>query len=66
MPVIHVQTVKMSKEGKAELIRALTEAASAATKLPAQAFVITITELERDNFGVGGVQLSEMVHGRNS
>ena len=65
MPVIQIQTAKMTKEAKAELIRALTKAASEVTKLPEQAFVITIQELERDNFGVGGVQLSEMVHGRS-
>lgn len=66
MPVIQVQIGKMSKEGKAELIRALTEAASTVTKLPTQAFVITIQELDRDNFGVGGTQLSEMVHDHRS
>ena len=62
MPVITIDLAVMeSREKKAELIKALTEAASSTTKIPADKFIVLINEFERDNIGVGGRSLSEIM-----
>jgi len=60
MPVIQIDTGSMSKEKKAELIKALTDTASSILGIPAQAFVVIIRENSLDNVGTGGKQLSEL------
>ncbi|MGI9862780.1 4-oxalocrotonate tautomerase DmpI [Moorella naiadis] len=60
MPVIQIDAGAMSKEKKAELIKAMTDAASSILNMPAQAFVILIRENSPDNIGTGGKQLSEL------
>lgn len=62
MPVITVDLgIIDSKEKKAELVQALTEAASSVTKIPAEKFIVFIKELERDNIGIGGQLLSDIL-----
>ncbi|MEW8958580.1 MAG: 4-oxalocrotonate tautomerase DmpI [Moorella sp. (in: firmicutes)] len=60
MPVIQIDAGSMSKEKKAELIKALTDAASSILNIPTQAFVVLIRENSPDNIGTGGKQLSEL------
>lgn len=60
MPVVKIDMGSTTKETKKELIEKVTEVLSETTKLPKQAFTVIISEESADNFGVGGVQLSEM------
>ncbi|WP_027717771.1 4-oxalocrotonate tautomerase DmpI [Desulfovirgula thermocuniculi] len=59
MPVITLQGPKLNKEQKAEIVKQFTETASRVTGIPAQAFVVYIVEMERENVGVGGVLLAD-------
>ncbi|WP_026842656.1 4-oxalocrotonate tautomerase DmpI [Citrifermentans bremense] len=62
MPVITIELGAMEgKEQKAELTKALTEAAASITQIPADKFIVLIHELERDNIGVGGKLLSDIL-----
>jgi 4-oxalocrotonate tautomerase len=62
MPVITIDlgTIE-NKEQKALLVQALTEAASSVTQIPADKFIVLIKELERENIGVGGKLLSDIL-----
>jgi 4-oxalocrotonate tautomerase len=51
----------MEKEKKAVLVRELTAKASEVTQIPAEKFIVLINEMERDNIGVGGKLLSEIL-----
>lgn len=62
MPVVKIEMGLTSKETKKELIEKITEVLTAITNIPKQAFTVIISEESADNFGVGGVQLSEMNH----
>ena len=64
MPVITVQMHQASPEQKGDLIRGLTAAAAEATRIPAQAFIVLIQELEDGNIGIGGKTRAEVVPGR--
>jgi 4-oxalocrotonate tautomerase len=62
MPVITIDLgIMESREKKAELIKALTEAASTTTKIPAEKFIVFVNEFDRDNIGVGGRPLSDIM-----
>lgn len=61
MPVIQIDAGSMSKEKKADLIKALTDTASSILGIPTQAFVVIIRENPPDNIGTGGKQLSELL-----
>lgn len=62
MPVITINIGTLeTREAKAELVTALTAAASSATKIPAGKFVVLINEMEHDNIGVGGRLLSDVM-----
>jgi len=61
VPVITVDIGFLDKEKKAGLVRELTAAASAVTQIPADKFIVLINEMERDNIGVGGKLLSEIL-----
>ena len=61
MPVITVDIgILHNRESKAELVKALTKAASITTEIPEDKFIVLINELERDNIGVGGRLLSDV------
>lgn len=62
MPVITIELGAMEgKEKKAELTKALTDAAATVTDIPADKFIVLIHELDRDNIGVGGKLLSDIL-----
>ena len=61
MPVIKIEISTMSREKKAELVRELTAKASEVTRIPGDKFVVLINELERDNIGIGGKLLSDIM-----
>ena len=60
MPIVKIEMGKATKELKKELIEKLTDTLSQTTNMPKQSFTIIINEESADNFGIGGVQLSEM------
>ncbi len=59
MPVINLSISKQSPEKKKALIKELTKAASTVTGINEAAFVVTLTEYENENIGVGGLDLNE-------
>lgn len=61
MPVITIDIGKMDKDKKARLVREMTATASAVTQIPEDKFIVLINEMERDNIGVGGKLLSELL-----
>lgn len=61
MPVIKIDIGKMSTEKKAELVKELTAKASEITQIPGDKFVVLINEMERENIGIGGKLLSEIM-----
>ncbi len=61
MPVITIDIGILDKEKKANLVRELTAKASEVTQIPAEKFIVLINEMERDNIGVGGKLLSEIL-----
>jgi 4-oxalocrotonate tautomerase len=62
MPVISVEIGPIaSREVKAELVQALTEAAVNVTKIPADKFTVLIKELDMDNIGISGKLLSDIL-----
>jgi len=62
MPVITVDIGMLKdRETKDELVKTLTAAASSATQIPADKFIVLINEMDRDNIGVGGRLLSDIL-----
>jgi|GEM_PF-265523 len=61
MPVITIDISTIPKETKATLARELTATASEVTGIPGEKFIVLIKELARENIGVGGILLSELV-----
>jgi len=59
VPVITLETAKLSKEQKSQLVKEFTESASKITGIPKQAFNVILKENELDNIGVGGKLLSD-------
>ena len=59
MPVIKIEISHQSKEKKKEMIEKLTQTMIEITNIPAQSFTVFIDEYDKDNIGVGGVQISE-------
>lgn len=62
MPVITLETAKLSKQQKQTLVKELTEAASRITGVPEKAFNVFLKENDLDNIGAGGVLRSESSH----
>jgi len=61
MPVIKIDIGKLTREKKAELVQELTAKASEVTQIPGEKFVVLINEMERDNIGIGGKLLSDLM-----
>jgi len=62
MPVITIDIGKLeNRETKAALVEALTATASSITQIPADKFIIHINEMERDDIGIGGRLLSDIL-----
>jgi 4-oxalocrotonate tautomerase len=51
----------MTTEKKAELVKELTVKASEVTKIPEDKFTVLINEFPRENIGIGGKLLSEIM-----
>jgi 4-oxalocrotonate tautomerase family enzyme len=62
MPIITVDTTPLTREQKERLIMEFTSIACSVTGLPESAMIVVINEAGPDNFGVGGMQLSQMKH----
>jgi 4-oxalocrotonate tautomerase len=64
MPVITIDIgIMESREKKDELVKSLTKAASSVTQIPENKFIVLINEMEKDNIGVGGRLLSDIMKG---
>ena len=62
MPVITVDIATLdSRDKKAALVKALTDAASHTTGIPEEKFIVLLNEQPRDNIGVGGKLLSDLM-----
>jgi len=59
MPVITLETAKLTKDQKQALVKEFTEVAVKITGLPHEAFYVFLKENELENVGVGGVLLSD-------
>lgn len=59
MPSLFFYGTKLTKEQKAEVVKRLTDTCAEITKIPAQAFTVTIFENSPENIGVGGVLLAD-------
>jgi 4-oxalocrotonate tautomerase len=62
MPIITVETAPLSAEQKEKIIREFTKTMCEVTGLPAQAMIVLVHELNPDNIGLYGEQLSKMKH----
>ncbi len=60
MPYITIESGALSDEQKEELIRRLTETASAIMNVPQEFFVTTIKEVPDKNFGIGGKTIDQV------
>jgi 4-oxalocrotonate tautomerase len=61
MPVITIDTAALSREQKDRLVSGLTREASEITGIAPEKFIVLINEMERDNIGVGGRLLSDIL-----
>lgn len=59
MPTIFFYGPRLDREKKAELIRDFTKAASSATGIREEAFVVYLQETAPDQVGVGGKLLED-------
>jgi len=64
VPVIQIDAGVMTREKKAEVIAALTKAASSVLNIAESAFTVIVRENPHDNIGVGGKPLSEVLRTR--
>jgi len=60
MPVIIVESNKISTEKKRELVKSITEITAKVYELPEDTVTVLIKELEGENIGVSGKLLSEI------
>ena len=60
MPVITVDSPKLTTEQKAELVKSFSESASKVMGLPVTAMVIIIRETDPENVGVGDCLLCDL------
>jgi 4-oxalocrotonate tautomerase len=61
MPVITIDISTMATEKKAALVKELTAKASEVTQIPEEKFIVLINEMPRENIGVGGKLLSDIM-----
>ena len=59
MPVITLESAKLTKEQKSKLVREFTSKASEIMNIPEEAFIVLLKENELDNIGLGGKLFSE-------
>jgi 4-oxalocrotonate tautomerase len=61
MPVITIDISTMTTEKKAALVKELTIKASEVTQIPEEKFIVLINEMPRENIGIGGKLLSDIM-----
>ncbi|MCL2157715.1 MAG: 2-hydroxymuconate tautomerase family protein [Methanobrevibacter sp.] len=61
MPVVIIESNKINTEKKRELVKSITEITAKIYELPEDTVTILIKELEKENVGVGGKLLSEII-----
>lgn len=61
MPVITIDISSMTTEKKAELVKELSAKASEVTTIPEEKFIVLINEMPRENIGIGGKLLSDIM-----
>lgn len=54
MPVITLETSKLAREQKVQLVKEFTESAARITGIPAEGFYVFLKENETENVGIGG------------
>ena len=57
MPVITIDTPKLTKEQKEKLVKSFAESASEIIGMPVEAMVVIIRENEAENVGIGNILL---------
>lgn len=62
MPVIHIDSNKLSRKQKRELVKVITKVSSEIMKLPENAITIIIREVEAEDVGIGGQLLCDRDH----
>lgn len=60
MPVITMDSSRITKEQKAQLVKEFTESAARILNMPPEIFTVLLKENERENIGVGGKLLSDI------
>jgi 4-oxalocrotonate tautomerase len=60
MPVIHIDSNKLSKEQKRELVKSITKVSSEIMRLPENTITIIIREVPAEDVGVGGNLLCDL------
>ncbi len=60
MPLITIESGKLTKEQKSELINRITRTASEIMNVPEEFFFISINELSDENIGIGGKTIDEI------
>lgn len=59
MPVITLESGKLSKEQKSKLAKELTKSASEIMNVPESAFIVLLKENDLENIGLGGQLLAD-------
>ncbi|MBU4535000.1 MAG: 4-oxalocrotonate tautomerase family protein [Euryarchaeota archaeon] len=59
MPVIHIDSNKLSRKQKRELVKAITKVSSEIMELPENTITIIIREVEAEDVGLGGQLLCD-------
>ncbi|MCE5234857.1 MAG: 4-oxalocrotonate tautomerase DmpI [Clostridiaceae bacterium] len=59
MPVITLDSSRLTKAQKAQLAKEFTESAARIMELPKEVFTVLLRENDADNIGVGGTLLSD-------
>ncbi len=62
MPVIHIDSNKLSRKQKRELVKAITQVSSEIMELPENTITIIIREVEAEDVGLGGQLLCDRDH----
>ncbi len=60
MPVITLESSKLRKEQKAQLVEEFTATAAKVMNLPPEVFVVILRENELENIGSGGKLLADL------
>lgn len=62
MPVINIESSKMSKSQRESLVKEITEISAEILELPKESITILIKEIDHEHVGVGGVLLCNIPH----